>query len=422
MNSTVIKFSLLIFLSGCAFEGDREPAPIENESTVKNNDKLSHVIDKNIINPKPNRKKFYEIKQKKWSKSGNLIPISFENLDGWENQDFVNVWLAWSRNCQSLKLSIQLLRICRTSQNFFLKNPDLIKEFFEKNFLPHVIRSPQGIITGYYEPVVKGSRDRTSTYKYPIYKVPQDLIRTEVLDNGKPTGKKFIGKKINTTKGSLIVPYPTRKEIRKKGLLKGFELMFFDDPVDAFFIQIQGSAKIILPNNEIVRVGFAGSNGQKYISIGSWLINQKELAYKDASMEGIKKWISKNPSRLNELLNVNPRMIFFKEIESSLDLTKGPIGSLGIPLTANHSLAVDENFVELGLPIFLTTQKKFENKPKKGTAKLSNLMFAQDTGKAIKGANRGDYFFGSGKIAGKRAGKTKFKATTILLIPINKFN
>ena len=425
MNSTVIKFALLIFLSGCAFEGDRKPAPIQNESTQKKNNETQRQVKDNIKKQKLNKRLSSNNKQKKqieWSKLGRLRPISFDNLEGWSDQDFANVWLAWLRNCQSVKLPIQILKICEKSHNFYQEDPKLIKEFFEKNFHPHLLNSPPGIITGYYEPIVKGSRKKTSVYKYPIYRTPTDLVQTEIIKNGKLTGKKLIGKQLETTKGTFIVPYPTRSEIKRNDLLNGLELIFFDNPIEAFFVQIQGSAKVILPDNKVIRVGYAGSNGQKYISIGSWLINKKELAYKDASMSGIKKWIKKNPSRVDELLNVNPRFIFFRELESSSDPTLGPIGSLGIPLTANHSLAVDKNFVSLGLPVFLTTQKRFEEKLKRKNLQLSTLMFAQDTGKAIIGANRGDYFYGSGKIAGKKAGKTKFKAITILLLPTNSSN
>jgi membrane-bound lytic murein transglycosylase A len=183
--------------------------------------------------------------------------------------------------------------------------------------------------------------------------------------------------------------------------LKGLEIAWVEDPVAAAFMQIQGSGKIVLENKKILRLGFSGSNNQPYASLGQWLINQNQLTYAQASMQGISEWAKKNPSREKEMLNANPRFIFFKIVESSTSLLEGPIGSIGVPLTAGRSIAVDWQSIPRGTPVFLSSTDPQTTKP------LQRLVFAQDTGSAIIGGVRADYFWGSGDSAGNSAGKMK---------------
>ena len=206
--------------------------------------------------------------------------------------------------------------------------------------------------------------------------------------------------------------YPTRKQIIENDLLKGNELVFLEDSVENFFLHIQGSGTIALENGKRIRVGYAGSNGRPYRSIARWLDANGEMPLHKASMENIKSWVKNNPKRSDDMFNYNPRFIFFQEFPTSKDPSEGPRGTLGVPLTANHSIAVDEDFIKLGTPVMV-----IEEMQSKSNNAQSFFMMAQDTGSAIKGPNRGDLFFGTGFNAGRKAGSTKFRGTLIIFLP-----
>ena len=190
-----------------------------------------------------------------------------------------------------------------------------------------------------------------------------------------------------------------------------------DNAIDAFFLQIQGSGRIELQDKSSIRLGYSASNGHPYRSIGSWLIKNNELSASSASMKGIKNWLKKNPSRQSELLNQNPRIIFFQDLTKKIKINDGPIGSLGVPLTAGRSIAVDTNYVSLGLPVFLSTVIPKSKTILKKISSGNRLVFAQDTGKAIRGPNRGDLYFGSGKDAGNQAGRMKYPGIMTIFVP-----
>ena len=185
-----------------------------------------------------------------------------------------------------------------------------------------------------------------------------------------------------------------------------------EDSVVNFFLHIQGSGTISLENGKRIRVGYAGSNGRPYRSIAKWLDANGEMPLHKASMENIKSWVKNNPKRSDDMFNYNPRFIFFQEFPTSKDPSEGPRGTLGVPLTANHSIAVDEDFIKLGTPVMV-----IEEMQSKSNNAQSFFMMAQDTGSAIKGPNRGDLFFGTGFDAGRRAGSTKFRGTLIIFLP-----
>jgi membrane-bound lytic murein transglycosylase A len=193
--------------------------------------------------------------------------------------------------------------------------------------------------------------------------------------------------------------------------LSGKELLWVDDPIEAFFLQVQGSGRVQLTDTkEIVRVAYADQNGQPYKSIGRYLIDKGELTLEQASAQGIMAWAAANPQRLQELLNANPSYVFFKE-EKILDSQKGPKGAIGVPLTAQRSIAVDPQFIPLGAPVFLNTSQP------NSTAPLKRLVMAQDTGGAIRNPVRADYFWGFGAEAGEKAGKMKQRAMMWVLLP-----
>jgi membrane-bound lytic murein transglycosylase A len=198
-------------------------------------------------------------------------------------------------------------------------------------------------------------------------------------------------------------------------VLNGNELLWVDDPIEAFFLQVQGSGRIAMEDGSVMRVGFGGTNNQPYRSIGRWLLDHGELAPSQATMQGIKAWARANPSRVNALLDTNPRFVFFREMPSNENTADGgadgPIGALGVPLTPERSIAVDPSSIPLGTPVFLQTTRPMTNTP------LNRLVFAQDTGTAIKGGVRADYFWGLGDEAGDLAGKMKQDGRMWLLFP-----
>jgi membrane-bound lytic murein transglycosylase A len=211
--------------------------------------------------------------------------------------------------------------------------------------------------------------------------------------------------------GNKVVPYFSRAELMQADRLGGRELLWVDDPVDAFFLQVQGSGRVQLAEaGETVRLAYADQNGHPYRSIGRYLVDKGEMTLDQASAQNIKAWIAAHPGRRQEVLNANPGYVFFKE-EKVGDPSKGPKGALGVPLTAQRSIAVDPQFVPLGVPVFLATTQPASELP------LRRLMLAQDTGGAIRGPVRADFFWGFGAEAGERAGRMKQRGAMWVLLP-----
>ena len=338
-------------------------------------------------------------------------PINLANSEYWRQQNFQLAYLAWQRNCKSKKLPIEIFIKCKTQQKIDGSNSDMVRKFFQENFRTYAIRGKSGLLTAYYEPVLRGSRKKTKKYYSPIFKRPSNLpsiseLRNRATENTDPNSPE----KTEAEIGAKL--YPTRKQIIENDLLKGNELVFLEDSVENFFLHIQGSGTITLENGKRIRVGYAGSNGRPYRSIARWLDANGEMPLHKASMENIKSWVKNNPKRSDDMFNYNPRFIFFQEFPTSKDPSEGPKGTLGVPLTANHSIAVDEDFIKLGTPVMV-----IEEIQSKSNNAQSFFMIAQDTGSAIKGPNRGDLFFGTGFDAGRKAGSTKFRGTLIIFLP-----
>ncbi|MFM9970952.1 MAG: murein transglycosylase A [Burkholderiales bacterium] len=268
----------------------------------------------------------------------------------------------------------------------------------------------QGLVTGYYEPLLRGSRTRQGAFQIPLYSAPDDLLTIDLSAiNPELRNMRLRGR----IEGRRVVPYFSRAEIDAgTAPLKGKELVWVDDVIEAFFLQIQGSGRIQFNNGDTLRLGYADQNGHPYISIGRVLIEQGELRSSDASMQGIQAWARANPSRLAELLAQNPSYVFFRELpRSSSDPNLGPPGALGVALTPQRSIAVDPRFIPLGAPIYLATTRPNKDEP------LNRLVFAQDTGGAIRGAVRADYFWGFGAAAGAEAGRMRQQGRLWLLWP-----
>ncbi len=344
-----------------------------------------------------------------------LKPAQWKDIDGFAEDDMSAAWPAWLQSCSTLKNKTQnnqqlWQNACSAASALNKPNKQVAQAYFAEYFDVYSTSNAEGndtgLITGYYQPLLKGSLTKTSQYSYPLYKQPADLITVDLGETYPELKNKRVRGKI---KGNKLVPYPTRAEIETAtSPLAGNELVWIDDQVEGFFLQVQGSGIVQLDNGQTMQVGYADQNGQAYNSIGRVLIERGELSKDQASMQGIKNWATKNPAKLQELLNANPSYVFFRELPAGLS---GPLGALGVPLTAERSMAIDPRHVPLGAPVFLSTTQPNSNKP------LKKLMVAQDTGGAIKGGVRADYFWGAGENAGKQAGSMKQQGKIWVLLP-----
>jgi len=271
--------------------------------------------------------------------------------------------------------------------------------------------SLHGLVTGYYEPQLLGSRTFDARFSVPIYRVPGDLVRID-LDARYPQlrGLTLRGRLDPSASGLRVVPYWTREEIAAAAPLRGTELIWVEDPLQAFFLQVQGSGRVRLPDGSQIRLAYADTNGQPYRSIGRWLVEQGQLSVEQATMQGIRDWATAHPDRLSELLNQNPSVVFFRERPLN-DPDRGPAGALGVPLTGGYSVAIDPRFVPLGAPLMIDTVHPVTAEP------LTRLVLAQDTGGAIRGPLRLDLFWGLGPEAEAAAGRQRGQASVWLLIP-----
>jgi membrane-bound lytic murein transglycosylase A len=342
--------------------------------------------------------------------TGALSQASWNDLPGWKAEDPAQAWQAFLTSCRALGNQDAWREICAAAASIGSPDREAARRFFEARLMPfRVTRADggdEGLITGYYEPLLRGSRKVSARYRYPLYGVPDDLL---VVDLGEAypelKGLRLRGR----LEGRRIVPYYDREQIGQgRVALSGREIAWVDDAVELFFLQVQGSGRIALDSGETLRVGYADHNGFPYRSIGRHLAERGELPLEKASMQGIQGWARANPGKLTELLNYNARYVFFRELPADLP---GPIGSLGVPLTARRSLAVDPEFVPLGAPVFIATTWPLSSRP------LNQLMLAQDTGTAIRGAVRADYFWGFGEDAAREAGRMKQPLRMWVLLP-----
>ncbi|CAN5258465.1 murein transglycosylase A [soil metagenome] len=347
-----------------------------------------------------------------------LERANFKDLPGWSDDDVRAAWPAFLAGCTALQFRPQWHGVCVDAQALKADSAWTLRKFFTDRFVPWRVRNPdgsaQGLMTGYYEPIVEGSRRKSERFATPLLAAPTDLIGVDLgdlvpeLKDAQSRGLRPRGRLVTTQDGRrTIVPYWSRAELESRGWT-GEALVWLADPIEAFFLQVQGSGRVRLEDGSIVRVGYADTNGYPYRSIGRWLIDQNELKADEASMQGIQVWARLNPGRLSELLNQNPAYVYFRELPVSGD---GPIGAMGVPLTAERSIAVDPKFIPLGAPVFVSTTQPLSNQP------LRRLMMAQDTGSAIRGAVRADVYWGSGAAAGEIAGRMKQRGELFVLLP-----
>lgn len=338
--------------------------------------------------------------------------LDFGALPGWQQDRLVESWPAFRASCAALAGRDDWREICTVAGTIDGTSEQNIRQFFEAFFVPYQIINPDGsdtgLITGYYEPLLQGAHHRGGKFQTPLYRPPADLLDIELASvYPELKGMRLRGYVV----GNKVLPYPDRAELLASGNLKGKEICWVDDSIDAFFLQVQGSGRVhFADTKETIRVAYADQNGQPYKSIGRYLVDKGELTLDQASAQGIRSWIQQHPSRESEVLNANPSFVFFKEQKLS-DPKRGPDGALGVALTERRSIAVDPRFVPLGVPVFLNFTLPNSELP------VQRLMMAQDTGGAIRGAVRADFFWGFGKEAGDMAGRMKQRGSLWLLWP-----
>jgi len=335
-----------------------------------------------------------------------LTPISFTDMEGWATDDHEAAFAVLLKSCRKKSAGNPA---CKEALRLGDKvGRKAARRFFEAHYTPYRVDEPDpGLVTGYYEPEVNGSRKRTGKFKVPVYGRPDDLVQV------KPDLLRALyndSRSVMRKDGDKLVPYYTRAEI-DAGALKGrkLELLYLDDPVELFFMQIQGSGRVKLTDGSWVRLGYAAKNGHSYTSIGK-LLAARDDRPRNLTMEGLKGWLREDPARGRELMHHNASYVFFRALPEK-DAGEGPIGAQGVPLTPGRSLAVDTAYHALGTPIFVTAPALApDGKP------FRRLMIAQDVGSAIRGKERGDIYFGSGDAAGDIAGTTKEAARFVVLL------
>ncbi len=354
-----------------------------------------------------------------------LTPSTFLQLPGWGSDDFSGLVRAFDRSCFAImkkppEKQFGVLKQAGTygnwqdiCQKFIAVNDwdkNILRQFFEQNFIPYQIsdgKNSVGLFTGYYEASLKGSLIRTKRYNIPLHKRPNDLVMVHLGQFREDLkGIRIAGRVVNGT----LKPYEERADIISGNWPHNDEvLLWVDSAVDAFFVQIQGSALVEMENGKIMRIGYAGQNGHPYYAIGRELIKNGALTKENISMQSIRKWLADNPKKADEVMNKNKSYVFFREIKGD-----GPIGAQGVVLTPMRSLAVDRTLISYGLPLWVDIES-----PEKGQKNIRKIMVAQDTGGAINGAVRGDFFWGYGDKAERLAGKMKSQGRYWVLLPKN---
>jgi membrane-bound lytic murein transglycosylase A len=338
-------------------------------------------------------------------------PVKFSALDGWIQDRHAEAWTGLLRSCSRLEYEPEWQGVCTAARGLTRPTDAQARSFFENWFTPHPVfgrdRGQEGLITGYYEPLLFGSRSRSGRFRHPLYGKPPDLLTIELSEvYPELKGKRLRGK----LQGSRIVPYYSRSQLDlRPDLLAGNELLWVDDLVALFFLHIQGSGRVVLDDGTILGVGYADQNGHPYRSIGRELIEMGEMSREDVTMFSIRAWLRENPDLAESLLHRNPSFVFFRLRDAP---GEGPIGSLNVPLVPERSIAVDRSVIPLGAPVWIETRL-----PDEQQTRYHRLTHAQDTGGAIRGQVRVDLFCGQGERAELMAGRMKQPLRLFVLLP-----
>lgn len=372
------------------------------------------------------------VKSKIRAPAAQYQPVAFANLPGWNQDDHLAAFKAFLKSCERVVLngrertagngkvqsaSAALAVACAEGLKSAaeITSKETARAFFERNFTPSAVvnKTRPGLVTGYYEPLLHGSRKPQGPYQTPIYKRPPDLV-TVIPETHRGAVKAGTFTHMRKTETGGTEPYFTRAQIDQGALKgKGLELLYFKDPVEVFFMQIQGSGRVKLTDGTLVRVQYDGKNGYPYSSIGRYLIEKALLAADRVSMGTLIAWLKADLERAKPVLWHNQSYVFFREIKAGED-AGAPLGAMNVPLTSGRSLAFDPAYHLLGTPVYVSapTMKHVPD-----AVPFNRLMVGQDVGSAIKGPERGDVFFGSGDAAGKIAGSTKHAARFYVLVP-----
>jgi membrane-bound lytic murein transglycosylase A len=323
---------------------------------------------------------------------------TFNALPNFSKENFSEVLSLFNQECQTDKIYNAYASLCKKAQNV-----ESAKEFIVHNFKPYLIvngkEERKGLLTGYYEAQVTASYKKSQRYKYPIYETPKDLVIVDLSSIYPQLGNMRLRGRM---KGNKLVPYYTRAEVKNNDI-NASVLCYCDSAIDRFFLEVQGSGIAKMDDNSSIYLGYDNQNGHKYRSIGKYLIDKGEISRDKISLQSIKKWLLEHPKRVDEVLNYNNSMVFFSKRE------QGATGALGIELTPMRSIAVDKRYIPLGTMLYLNADLN--------STQLSRVVFAQDTGGAIRGSVRADLFVGNGEKAMQYAGVLKAPLQLWILLP-----
>lgn len=349
-----------------------------------------------------------------------LVSATFDDLPGWSGADHHALLEKFVAQCSEQgnalakrkSTPLELVEFCRKTRRELTANPSLPAQFWMESELAvwqlqKEDGSKEGLLTGYFEPLLQGSRRSEGAFQYPLYAEPADLISVDLASlDPDLKGKRLRGR----LQGNKLVPFFDRETWERIGPDREEPIVWINDELDAFLLQVQGSGRVQLRDGSVIRLSYANQNGHPYKSIGGVLVRWGELTVEQATIPGIRQWAEKNPKRVKELLNQNPSMVFFAE-NKVLNPQDGPVGALGVPLHGGVSIAIDRSRIPYGSMMWLQSTNPATNEP------MEQGTLAQDTGGAIRGRVRADYFWGTGKEAGDLAGITRQPLKLWLLWP-----
>jgi membrane-bound lytic murein transglycosylase A len=361
--------------------------------------------------------------------SMRLGAASFAELQGWTSSDPKSALEAFRRSCVAISTrpdeaplggvnyagtAGEWRQLCVAASAVPREDAQAVRAFFEAEFVPYRVTqsSGPGLFTGYYEPQLKGSRTKHGPYQTPLYGIPADLINVDLgLFRDNLRGQRIVGQVTN----GRLVPYPARSDIEVNGLPQARPLLYVDDAVDAFFLQIQGSGRVVLDDGSVVRAAYAAQNGRAYTAIGAVLIQRGELKREEVSMQSIRAWLSAHPEEAQQIMNANASYVFFTE-QALGDPLLGAAGAQGVPLTPEASLAVDLSLHALGVPVWLEmiVPDPDATRPERP---FERLLIMQDTGGAIRGPVRGDVYWGYSADAASIAGRMRSEGGMTVFLP-----
>jgi membrane-bound lytic murein transglycosylase A len=349
-----------------------------------------------------------------------VTPARFADLGGWQRDGVAEAVPAFLKSCAALAkladdtplkppgvagMAGDWRRPCADAAALAPATDDTARRFFEAEFTPYALGDdgePEGLFTGYFEPELRGARHRGGVYQTPLLRRPADLVMVDLgLFRPDWHGERIAGRVVD----GRLTPFPDRAAIEDGALdAERLALLWVDDPVAAFFLQIQGSGRVRLPDGSMVLVGYDGQNGQAYVPIGRLLVERGALTRDEVSLETITAWLARHPGEAKALMERNPSYVFFREIKAN-----GALGTEGVVLTPGRSLAVDADFIPLGAPLWLDAEQEND--------RVRRLVVAQDTGGAIRGPVRGDVFWGFGAAAEAHAGGMRARGVYYVLLP-----